>query len=44
VLSMEPGDRVVISVKERKLNLLQPAGHDYFEILRAKLNWGVHPK
>lgn len=44
VLSMEPGDRVVISSKERKLNLLQPAGHDYFEILRAKLNWGVHPK
>jgi len=44
VLSMEPGDRVVITAKERKLNLLQPAGHDYFEILRAKLNWGVHPK
>ncbi len=44
VLSMEPGDRLVIRCKDERLNLLQPTGHDYFEILRAKLNWGVHPK
>ncbi len=43
VLSMEPGDRVVIRSKENKLQLLQPVNHDYFEVLRAKLGWGVHP-
>jgi NAD+ kinase len=44
VLSMEPGDRLLIRAKPSKLQLLQPAGHDYFEVLRAKLGWGVHPK
>ncbi len=44
VLTMEPGDRVLIRSKPKKLQLLQPAGHDYFEVLRAKLGWGVHPK
>jgi NAD+ kinase len=44
VLSMEPGDRVLIHAKAAKLQLLQPAGHDYFEVLRAKLGWGVQPK
>jgi len=43
VLKMEPGDRVLINARSNKLTLLQPAGHDYFEILRAKLGWGVQP-
>jgi len=43
VLKMEPGDRVLINARASKLTLLQPAGHNYFEILRAKLGWGVHP-
>jgi len=34
----------LIRAKPSKLQLLQPAGHDYFEVLRAKLGWGVHPK
>ncbi len=44
VLKMEPGDRVVIRARDTKLRLLQPIGHDYFEVLRAKLGWGVHPQ
>lgn len=44
VLPMEVGDRLEIRRREKKLRLLHPVGHDYFEILRAKLGWGVHPK
>jgi NAD+ kinase len=44
VLNTEPGDRIVIRSKSKKLQLLQPAGHDYFEVLRAKLAWGTYPK
>ena len=44
VLNTEPGDRIVIRSKSKKLQLLQPVGHDYFEVLRAKLAWGTYPK
>jgi NAD+ kinase len=43
-LDIRPGDRVVIRKKRRKLRLLHPTGHDYFELLRAKLIWGVRPE
>jgi len=39
-LRLMPGDRVLIRRKERKIRLIHPAGHDYFEILRVKLGWG----
>jgi NAD+ kinase len=41
---IEPGDRVVIRKKPRKLRLLHPINHDYYQLLRAKLNWGVYPE
>ncbi len=40
---LEPGDRVEIWLKERRLRLIQPADLDYFEILRAKLKWSELP-
>ncbi len=42
-VKLEPGDRVSISKKERKVRLIHPAAYDYFAILRAKLHWGVGP-
>ncbi len=29
-----------VATAERHLTLLHPPGHDYFELLRSKLNWG----
>ncbi|MCP5419641.1 MAG: NAD(+) kinase [Gammaproteobacteria bacterium] len=43
-LGLEPGDRVMIRKKRRKLRLIHPANHDYFQLLRAKLNWGADPE
>jgi len=40
---MEMGDEVVIETTPRKLKLLHPKGHDYYQILRAKLHWAEHP-
>lgn len=39
-LPIGPGDRILIRKKRRKLRLLHPPGHDYFQLLRAKLGWG----
>lgn len=41
--AMRSGDRVKIRQKRRRIKLIHPAGHDYFELLRAKLRWGVSP-
>jgi len=43
-LAIEPGDRLVIRKKNRKVRLIHPINHDYFELLRAKLRWGVSPQ
>lgn len=43
-LPIEPGDRIHIRRKRRKLRLIQPLEHDYFEVLRAKLHWGQTPE
>jgi NAD+ kinase len=43
-LAIEPGDRVLIRKKNRKVRLVHPLNHDYFELLRAKLNWGLRPE
>ena len=36
-------DRIVITQQSHPLRLIQPAEHDYFEILRAKLKWSEQP-
>jgi NAD+ kinase len=43
-LAIESGDRIVIRKKGRKARLIHPLNHDYFELLRAKLNWGLSPE
>jgi NAD+ kinase len=43
-LAIESGDRIVIQKKGRKVRLIHPLNHDYFELLRAKLNWGLSPE
>jgi NAD+ kinase len=40
---VEPGDRIVIEAKPRKLHLLHPRGYEYFRILRSKLRWSEQP-
>lgn len=42
-LAIEPGDRILIRKKSRKARLIHPLNHDYFELLRAKLDWGLSP-
>lgn len=36
---LEMGDRIVIRKEPKPFRLLHPPGYDFFEILRAKLNW-----
>ncbi len=43
-LNINPGDTVRIRKKRRKVRLIHPADYDYFEILRAKLHWGIRPE
>lgn len=38
--ALTPDQRVVVSRHERGVRLIHGAEYDYFEILRAKLNWG----
>ncbi|THB70790.1 MAG: NAD(+) kinase [Gammaproteobacteria bacterium] len=39
-LILDEGVKIVITKAEKKLHLLHPCHHDFFEILRAKLRWG----
>lgn len=39
-LGLQGNDKVTISKKEKMVQLIHPADHDYFEMLRAKLHWG----
>ena len=36
------GDHIKIKRKQKKITLLHPKNHNYFEILRAKLHWSAH--
>jgi NAD+ kinase len=36
------GDQIRVRRKAKKITLLHPANHNYFEILRAKLHWSEH--
>jgi len=42
-LSLTPKSQVLIERSAHPVRLLHPKGHDYYEILRAKLGWGGHP-
>lgn len=39
-IKVQPGDSIVISKKPETLWLVHPEGHDYYHVLRNKLNWG----
>jgi NAD+ kinase len=39
-LKLESGDRVTVEKSERLVNLIAPAGRDFFDVLRGKLKWG----
>ncbi len=41
--SIRPGEAILIQRSPHELRLLHPRGHDYYQILRAKLGWGGHP-
>jgi NAD+ kinase len=40
ILAVMPGDEVIIKKSEFTLRLIHPLTHDYFNVLRNKLNWG----
>jgi NAD+ kinase len=40
ILSVMPGDEVIIKKSESSIQLIHPLDHDYFNVLRSKLNWG----
>lgn len=39
-LTVLPGDEILIKKSAGVLTLLHPPGHNYFNVLRKKLNWG----
>lgn len=39
-MPLSPGDRVRVQRADKRLTLLHPSGHDYFGLLRSKLQWG----
>jgi NAD+ kinase len=40
---LDSADRVRIERNPSRLRLIHPSKYNYFEILRAKMHWGVHP-
>ncbi|PKI18088.1 NAD(+) kinase [Colwellia sp. 12G3] len=40
ILSVMPGDEVIIKKSECSIRLVHPLNHDYFNVLRNKLSWG----
>jgi NAD+ kinase len=41
VLSVLPGDEVLIRKNPQRLSLIHPKDYNYFKVLRTKLNWGT---
>ncbi len=37
---LEEGGRLTVRAADDRITLIHPPGHDYYEILRSKLNWG----
>ena len=42
ILSVMPGDEVIIKRSIDTIQLVHPENHNYFKVLRNKLNWGSH--
>ncbi len=40
ILAVMPGDEVIIKKSQYTLRLIHPHDHNYFNVLRSKLNWG----
>jgi NAD+ kinase len=40
ILTVMPGDEVIIKKSECSIRLIHPLNHDYFNVLRNKLSWG----
>ncbi len=40
ILSVMPGDEVIIKKSKYSIRLIHPLSHDYFNVLRTKLGWG----
>ncbi len=40
VLTVLPGDEIIISKNPAKLSLIHPKNYNYFNVLRTKLGWG----
>lgn len=40
ILSVMPGDEVIIRKSDNAIRLVHPTDHNYFKVLRNKLNWG----
>ncbi len=40
MLSVLPGDEIIIKKHLQSLRLVHPVEHDYYDVLRKKLNWG----
>ncbi len=40
ILSVMPGDEIIINKDKHPLKLVHPNSYDYFEVLRNKLGWG----
>lgn len=40
ILSVMPGDEVIIKKSKMSIRLIHPLDHDYFNVLRNKLSWG----
>ena len=40
ILTVMPGDEVIIKKSECSIRLIHPLDHDYFNVLRNKLSWG----
>jgi len=40
ILAVMPGDEVIIRKSQYTLRLIHPLDHNYFNVLRNKLNWG----
>jgi NAD+ kinase len=40
VLTVLPGDEIIVRKNPAKLSLIHPSNYNYFKVLRSKLNWG----
>lgn len=38
----QPGDRVIVTKSDRRLTLIHPEGHNFYETCRTKLGWASH--